>query len=37
MEKEMRHIFVSLLHIQSRGGLGFTPSLQTNVHILQLT
>jgi hypothetical protein len=37
MEKETRHIFISLLLVQSMGGLGFTPSLQTNVHILQVT
>jgi hypothetical protein len=28
MEKEMLHVFISLLLVQSRGGLGFTPSLQ---------
>jgi hypothetical protein len=37
MEKEMRHIFISLLVLQSRGGMGFIPSLQTNVQILQVT
>jgi hypothetical protein len=28
MEKETRHIFIPLLVLQSRGGMGFTPSLQ---------
>jgi hypothetical protein len=37
MEKETCHIFISLLVVQSRGGMGFIPTLQTNVHILQAT
>jgi hypothetical protein len=37
MEKEMCHIFISLFALQSRGGTGFIPTLQTNVHILHVT
>jgi hypothetical protein len=37
MEKEMCHIFISLIVLQGRGGMGFTSSLQFNVHILQVT
>jgi hypothetical protein len=37
MEKETRHIFISLLVLHSRGGMGFFPPLQSNVHILQIT
>jgi hypothetical protein len=37
MEKETRHILISLFVLQSRGGMGFIPTLQTNVHILQVT
>jgi hypothetical protein len=28
MEKETRHIFISLILVQGRGGLGFIPLLQ---------
>jgi hypothetical protein len=28
MEKETRHIFISLLLVRGRGGLGFIPLLQ---------
>jgi hypothetical protein len=28
MEKETRHIFISLFLVQGRGGLGFVPLLQ---------
>jgi hypothetical protein len=28
MEKETRHIFISLFLVQGRGGLGFIPLLQ---------
>jgi hypothetical protein len=28
MEKETRHIFISLFLVQSRGGMGFIPLLQ---------
>jgi hypothetical protein len=28
MEKEMRHIFISLFLVQGRGGMGSTPFLQ---------
>jgi hypothetical protein len=37
MEKETRHIFISLLVLQSRGGMWFIRTLQTNVHILHVT
>jgi hypothetical protein len=39
MEKETRHIFISLFVLQGRGGMGvgFIPSLQSNVHISQVT
>jgi hypothetical protein len=37
MEKETRHIFISLFLIQGRGGMGFTPLITTNVHTLQIT
>jgi hypothetical protein len=39
MEKETWHIFISLFLVQSRGGLGFIPSLQvtTIVYTLQIT
>jgi hypothetical protein len=34
MEKETRHIFISLFVLQGRGGMGFIPILQSNVHVL---
>jgi hypothetical protein len=37
MEKETRHIFISLFVLQGRGGMGSIPSLQTNIHISQVT
>jgi hypothetical protein len=37
MEKETRHIFISLFVLQGRGGMGFTSPLQSNIHILQVT
>jgi hypothetical protein len=37
MEKETRHIFISFFVLQSMGGMGFIPTLQTNVPILQVT
>jgi hypothetical protein len=37
MEKETRHIFISLTVLQSRGGMGSISSLQTKVHISQVT
>jgi hypothetical protein len=37
MEKETCHIFISLIVLQGRGGMGFTLPLQFNVHILQIT
>jgi hypothetical protein len=33
MEKETRHIFISLFLVQGRGGLGFIPLLQ-QIYIL---
>jgi hypothetical protein len=37
MEKETRHIFIPLTVLQSRGGMGSISSLQTNVHLSQVT
>jgi hypothetical protein len=37
MEKETRHIFIPLLSYRAMGGMGFIPTLQTNIHILQVT
>jgi hypothetical protein len=37
MEKETRHIFISLFLVQGRGGLGLIPLITTNVHTLQIT
>jgi hypothetical protein len=37
MEKETRHIFISLFLVQSRGGIGSTLLLQQFVHISQFT
>jgi hypothetical protein len=37
MEKETRHIFISLFLVQGRGGFGVHFSITTNVHTLQIT
>jgi hypothetical protein len=37
MEKETRHIFISLFILQSRGGMGFIPTLQSDIQILLVT
>jgi hypothetical protein len=31
MEKETRHIFISLFHVQGRGGMGSIPLLQVYI------
>jgi hypothetical protein len=37
VEKETRHIFISLFLVQGRGWYGSIPFLQTTVHISQIT
>jgi hypothetical protein len=37
MEKETRHIFISLFVLQSRGWYGVDPPLQSDIHSLQVT
>jgi hypothetical protein len=37
MENETHHIFISLIILQGRGGMGFISPSQSNVHILQVT
>jgi hypothetical protein len=37
VEKETRHIFISLFLVQSSGGIGSISSLQLIVHISQIT
>jgi hypothetical protein len=37
MEKETRHIFISLFLVQGRDGLGLIPLITTNMHTLQIT
>jgi hypothetical protein len=37
MEKETRHIFISLFVLQGRGGMGVYFSFTLDVHILQDT
>jgi hypothetical protein len=36
MEKETRHIFISLFLVQGRGGLGLTPLLQRGCTLYKL-
>jgi hypothetical protein len=36
MEKERRHICISLSLVQDRGGMGFIPLITTNVHIFTI-
>jgi hypothetical protein len=37
MEKERRHIFISLFILEGRGGMRVYLSFTFNVHILQVT
>jgi hypothetical protein len=37
MEKETRHIFISLIVLQGRGGMAVYFSFTINAHILQVT
>jgi hypothetical protein len=37
MEKETRHVFISLIVLQGRGGMGVYFFFTINAHILQVT